>query len=130
MFFLMEVSSGQKELDFSQTAICAKCGRYGRYQVYMTFLALYLFFIPCFRWNRHYYVKMSCCDTVYEIDKELGKRIAKGEDVVLTDADLTLVQGGWNFGENSGYGRMKRCSICGYTTEEDFDFCPKCGNKL
>ncbi|MFR4404383.1 MAG: zinc-ribbon domain-containing protein [Agathobacter rectalis] len=25
---------------------------------------------------------------------------------------------------------MKRCSNCGYTTTEDFEFCPKCGRRL
>ena len=30
-----------------------------------------------------------------------------------------------------GPARMvKRCSACGYQTEEDFDFCPKCGKPL
>ena len=36
---------------------CDECGRYGRYQVYMTYMVLSLFFIPCFKWNRHYYVQ-------------------------------------------------------------------------
>ena len=25
---------------------------------------------------------------------------------------------------------LKMCSACGYTTSEDFDFCPKCGRKF
>ena len=25
---------------------------------------------------------------------------------------------------------IKRCSNCGYTTTDDFEFCPKCGRRL
>ena len=28
-----------------------------------------------------------------------------------------------------GYS-IKRCRNCGFATDEDFDFCPKCGEKL
>lgn len=30
----------------------------------------------------------------------------------------------------STYGRYKRCSSCGYETQEDFEFCPKCGQRF
>lgn len=51
MFFMMEITDGRKDLDFSQQMICNVCGRYGRYQVFMTYTVLSLFFIPCFKWN-------------------------------------------------------------------------------
>ena len=32
---------------------------------------------------------------------------------------------------NGGYGySYKRCNNCGYETAEDFEFCPKCGNRF
>ncbi|MBE7047739.1 MAG: zinc-ribbon domain-containing protein, partial [Ruminococcaceae bacterium] len=46
---------------------------------------------------------------------------ARGDDVRITDADLTIVR---------QYNQQKRCRNCGYETTEDFDFCPKCGEKL
>ena len=45
MFFMMGITDGRKDLDFSQQMICNVCGRYGRYQVFMTYTVLSLFFI-------------------------------------------------------------------------------------
>ena len=124
MFFIMGISDGRKELDFSQMMICNLCGKYGRYQVFMTYTVLSLFFIPCCKWNKHYYVRTSCCNAVYELDPELGKRIAHGESVELLPEHLTRV------GKDGFSHSFKRCNHCGYETSEDFEFCPKCGNQL
>ena len=123
MFFMMGITDGRKDFDFTQTIICNLCGRYGRYQVFMTYTVLSLFFIPCFKWNRHYFVQSSCCNTIYELDPEIGKRIARGEEVEILTEHLQRV--------NSGYGySYKRCRVCGFETAEDFEFCPKCGTKF
>lgn len=124
MFFMIGLNQGRKDLSHDQLVICTQCGQYGRYQVFMTFTQLLLFFIPCFRWGRKYFVQMSCCGTVYELDPETGARIARGENVQIGPADLKILQRGHT-------PRMeKRCSACGYRTSEDFDFCPKCGTRL
>ena len=73
MFFMMAITDGRKDLKFSQMIICDVCGKYGRYQVFMTYTVLSLFFIPCFKWNRRYYVQTSCCNTIYELDPGGGK---------------------------------------------------------
>lgn len=126
MFFLIGINEDQKELTYNGSmTICGACGRYGRFIVFMTFTVLSLFFIPCFKWNRKYYVRMSCCNTVYELDPEIGKQIAKGEDVKILPEHLTLVGGGRQQGHPT-----KICMNCGFTTKEDFDFCPKCGRKF
>ncbi len=127
MFFMMGITDGRKELDYNQTEICGVCGRYGRFQVFMTYTVLSLFFIPCFKWNRHYYVQTSCCNTLYELDREIGRRIERGEDVRILPEHLQKVGNG-----RSGYryGGYKRCPNCGYETTEDFVFCPKCGTRL
>ena len=83
-----------------------------------------MFFIPCFKWNKHYYVQTSCCNTVYELDAEVGKRIAAGEDVEILPQHLRRMN-------QQGYGySMKRCRNCGFSTTEDFEYCPKCGTRL
>ena len=122
MFFIMGMSNGEKRFDFSQTIICDVCGAYGRYEVFMTFMYLSLFFIPLFRWNKHFYVRTTCCNTLYELDPEVGRRIARGENVQITERDLTRVSG-------SGR-RIRRCGHCGYATEEDFAYCPRCGSRM
>ena len=129
MFFIGGITQGTKELVYNAAAmICGRCGRYGRYQVFMTYMCLSFFFIPIFRWGRKYYVKTSCCGTVYQLDEEVGKRIAAGEDVPIREEDLTLVSEGhdapaWDV-------PVKRCSNCGYETKENFDYCPKCGKRF
>ena len=83
MFFMMGITDGRKDLDFSQQMICNVCGRYGRYQVFMTYTVLSLFFIPCFKWNKHYYVTTSCCGSMYELDSEIGKEIERESSVEI-----------------------------------------------
>ncbi len=122
----MGITEGRKDFEFLQSIICGICGRYGKYRVFMTYTVLSLFFIPCFKWNRHYYVRTSCCDTLYELDPGIGKRIARGENVEIRDEDLQRVGNG-SYGSFKTY---KTCGNCGYTTEEDFQFCPKCGREL
>ena len=123
MVFIMGITDGQKELPYDSGGmnICKSCGAYSRYTVFMTYTCLSLFFIPTFKWGKKFYVKASCCGSVFELNEEKGKAIARGEDFRITDADLTIIQ------RNS---RLKRCSSCGYETNEDFEFCPKCGNEF
>jgi hypothetical protein len=94
MFFIFGINSGQKKLSSGQLVICNICGSYGRYEVFMTYTSLSLFFIPVLKWGRRYYVTMSCCGTVYELDGEAGRRLAGGENVEISPSDLTLVKEG------------------------------------
>lgn len=123
MFFIMGITQGRKDFNFNQMVICSRCGSYGRYQVFMTYMCLSLFFLPVFKWNKQYYVQMSCCNTLYALDPAIGKRIARGEDVEILPEHLTEVQTGWR-------SRYKRCSNCGFETREDYEYCPKCGKKF
>lgn len=134
---MIGVSEGAKEFEFGQNVICAGCGRYGRYIVYMTYTVLSLFFIPCFKWNRQYFVRMSCCGKTYRLDPEVGKRIARGEEVQIRPEDLEEVSDGWQSADSENTVRwanwtnqVKTCRHCGYAADADFDYCPKCGNKL
>ncbi len=125
MFFLMGVHDQQRQLDFTQTNLCTVCGRYGRYEVFMTCMVFTLFFIPLVHWNRRYYVRTTCCGRRYELNPEVGRRIQRGERVQIRPDDLR------DMGPSGGYGysggRIRRCAYCGYTTTEDFAYCPKCG---
>ena len=48
-------------------------------------------------------------------------RIAKGEDVEILPQHLYRTQ-------NQGYNySVKQCRSCGFTTTEDYEYCPKCG---
>lgn len=129
MFFICGITQGTKELACqAEMFVCGRCGRYGRYQVFMTYMCLSLFFIPVLKWNRRYYVKTSCCETVYELDPETGKRLARGEQVPIMPGNLTLVSDGHQ--APAWQVPLKRCRVCGYETREDFEYCPKCGQKF
>ena len=77
------------------------------------------------------FVEMSCCGAVYELDPEVGKRLLRGEEVEITERDLTLRQDGngnpWT-GSDASH-RHKVCPSCGFETDEDFSYCPKCGKR-
>lgn len=123
MFFIAGISNKEKKLDFNQTIICTQCGKYGRYEVIMEYMYLSLFFIPILKWNRKFYVKSSCCQSVYLIDKELGVQIDRGENIVLKEQDLRLV-------EKGQFYFVKKCPSCGFQTQDDFQYCPKCASEL
>ena len=123
MFFMMGITQGRKDFEYNQTVICDRCGTYGRYQVFMTYMCLSLFFIPCFKWNKQYYVQSACCNTIYSLDPEIGRQIARGADIEILPQHLTQVQAGYR----SCY---KGCINCGFETQEDFEFCPKCGRRF
>lgn len=121
MFFIMGISQGQKKLNFDQTVVCGNCGRYGHLSVYVVYSYFSLFFIPLFKWGRQYYVRTSCCDTTAAIDAGLGRKIERGEVASLPEDIIP---------DNDRYRSRKRCGTCGFETEEEFDFCPKCGERL
>jgi len=132
MFFILGIDQKQKELTAQGPVICSDCGRYARYQVYMTYMCLSLFFIPVLKWGRKYYVETSCCHSLYELDAEVGNALRRGEDTEIRQEHLTRLRSG-----KASYGstytnpaRSRRCPGCGYETEEDFAFCPKCGGRL
>ena len=123
-YYVLGSTAGRQDFGFHQQIICDICRRYGRFQVFMTYTVLSLFFIPCFKWNKHYYVQTSCCNTVYELDAEIGKRIAAGEDMEILPQHLRQMN-------QQGYGyTMRHCRNCGFSTTEDFEYCPKCGTRL
>lgn len=123
MFLIMGVSNGEKLLNYNQNLICPHCGRLTNITVYMTYMSFYLFFIPIFKWNRKYYIRTNCCGADAELDPNVGKAIARGEDVYIKAENLY-------FYDSYSYNMPKCCSKCGYTTMEDFQFCPKCGNRM
>ena len=119
----MGINQGRKDFEYDQMIICNNCSSYGRYQVFMTYMCLSFFFIPFFKWNKQYYVQSTCCNTVYALDSEIGKQIARGKNVEILPKHLTQVHAGYR-------SRYKRCNNCGFETQEDFKFCPKCGMRF
>lgn len=135
MFFIFGVNSDRKEIGSFGPVICGCCGRYGRYQVYMTYMCLSLFFIPVLKWGRKYYAETSCCQSLYELDPQAGRRLQRGEQTEIRPEELTLIRRGGSSSGNAWQGWtdqpvVRYCPACGYETEEDFEYCPRCGRKL
>ena len=69
--------------------------------------------------------------TVYELNPETGRKLVRGEQLQIRQEDLTMVQAGrreqWR---PESQKRRRSCGNCGYETEEDFSYCPKCGGRL
>lgn len=120
MFFIFGISSKQKAIDFTQTIICPSCESYGRLELFMTYSFASLFFIPIFKWNKKYYIKTSCCGSLYLIENDLGKAIERGEANKINESDMHPIS----------INRSWSCSNCSYTIEDNFEYCPKCGEKL
>ena len=128
--FMMGITDGRKDFDFNRSLPAMNVAGMAGIGVYDIHGAVTVF-IPCFKWNRHYYVQTTCCNTLYELDPEIGRRIARGEDVEILPQHLQRVNPQYGYGFENGSGNtIKRCSNCGYTTTEDFEFCPKCGRRL
>lgn len=123
MFFIMGISTGQRKLDFDQVVVCPYCGQYGHVQILEIYTCLSLFFIPVFKWNKHYVIQMSCCGATRDLAQETGREIAKGRCMQVTQDSLPFRTEEFTTGK-------KYCRKCGYETEEAFDFCPKCGESL
>ena len=121
MIFIGGASSKQERLDFRQSVLCPQCGRYGSLEVYMEYMCFSVFFIPVAKWNKKFFVRSTCCGSLYSISDELGSRILRGENVVLSEQDLHLAHGG---------AFIPRCPRCGYEIQGDYRFCPNCGNPL
>lgn len=122
MFFIGGISNGEKKLDYIQNTICSKCGKFSRMEVYMTYMCFSLFFIPIFKWNRKYFVKYTCCNSIYILDNEIGRKIYHKENTSISENDLHPL--------DNNLITTNRCNNCGYICENDFEYCPKCGQKL
>ncbi|MBQ2309360.1 MAG: zinc ribbon domain-containing protein [Erysipelotrichales bacterium] len=120
MFLIMTVTEKSEQLDFHQVTECENCGRVGAVEVFMIYRCFCLFFLPVWKFDRRYYAKMNCCGAAREIPRETGEAIRRGEEVFLDPAMFRSLP----------VSHYKECPVCGYRTEEDFDYCPKCGNPL
>jgi len=121
MFFIMGVDPRHKQLQYNNSVfICDRCGQYGRYEVFMTYMCFSLFFIPIFKWKKQYFVRTTCCGGRYELDENIGYAIAHGREVQIRPEHLRPIGG-------TTQRNYKRCSYCGFSTTEDFRFCPSCG---
>lgn len=126
MFFVgvFGIENKQKEIKYLNNIPCRKCDKGSGGKLIKTFSFFHFFFIPLFKWNEKYFVICNDCSLLYEIPKEKGKEIEKGENSDISYWDLRPVETGYN------YSATNICGHCGKVVEADFEYCPYCGTKI
>lgn len=124
MFFILGVESKEKVIKTIRNIICKGCGQMSSYDLLLTYSFLHLFFIPIFKWNKKYYLRSRCCNSIFEISKETFDRMnnQQGEYININDFELKEV-----YNPNNG---TAVCSSCGKRVDSGFEYCPHCGSKL
>lgn len=125
MFFIgiMGVESKQKEIKTIPNLICKACGKLTSYSLVKTYNCFQLFFIPIFNWGQKYILISKCCGSIFELTKEQGEDIEKGNEFIFDDLKMTIV-------EDNACKTNILCHNCGKSIEARFEFCPHCGAKL
>lgn len=128
MFFIIGTYPKEKILPYEYNHLkIHSCGKYVKIEIIKVSYVLALFFIPIFNFNVKYYARFTCCNKTYEIDKETGKKIERGENPPLEfdfekNTEETII--------DVNYTEEKICPFCEKELKEDFEYCPYCGKKL
>lgn len=126
MFFIAGVYPKRQELDYCEPIMCDCCSKYGRYEAFMEYNVFSLFFIPLIKFSKKFYVRTTCCESIYLIiNKEKALMLEKGQgsSVFLKQEDMQLIIKGVACGDGI-------CSNCGYHVNNEHKYCPNCGNLL
>jgi hypothetical protein len=97
VFFIAGINQKREQLDYYEPILCSSCIKYGRYEAYMEYSVFSLFFIPLFKFNKKYYVRTTCCNSLYIItNKEKGLMMERGQghNVFLKVKDIKLLSKG------------------------------------
>lgn len=122
MIFLFGINTKRENLDFRNINVCQVCGAYGGYEAFVEYNVFSIFFIPIIKWGRKYFLKSTCCGSVFSISEEIGRDIESGIKNSISDEDMTLIY--------ASHKVEKTCGNCGNRVDSSFDYCPKCGSKL
>ena len=123
MFFIgiFGIEDGRKEVIKINNIVCPDCGRkYSAATLWFSYTFFHFFFIPLFKWNKKYFVRMDCCGAVWECGGEAAEEVRRTGRVDFSKC-------GKRGGERSA-GR--RCPGCGSAVAPGFSYCPHCGGKL
>jgi hypothetical protein len=119
------IEEKEKEIKDFSNVICPNCGRLARAVLYMQYTCFHFFFIPLFKWNRRYYLKLRCCDAVYEAPSDYVQELKDSSFVDFTR--MQKVSGGFG-GTYDDF--FKTCAFCGKTFDKSFSYCPHCGKHV
>lgn len=121
MIFLIDIKTRTKLLNYKKVIVCPSCKKLTRIDIFVSYNQFRFFLIPIFNWNKKYFAKMRCCNTIYNIDKEIGKELTKGL-YELTKKDLKY--------SHSRNDKIIYCPNCGAASKKSANFCMYCGNRI
>lgn len=123
MFFIFGIYPKEKPLAYEYNRLdIHSCGRYAKIDIIMVYYTASIFFVPLFKFDKKYYARYTCCGKTYELDKNIGKSIERGENPPLNFDDGKKV--------DMDYQEVHICTRCHRKLEEDFEYCPYCGEKI
>ena len=122
MFFIISSYPKEEELFYKDNMRIHSCGGYQRTKIIMQYYVLSFFFLPIFKFKKRYFITYTCCGKSYELNKDIGREIERGNNPDIREEDYIQ--------EFSNYNSSNKCPYCGYELSSDFDFCPKCGRKI
>ena len=127
MFFIgiFGIDNKFKEIKVLNNFSCKNCNISNGASLVKYYTFFHFFFIPLFKWNEEYYVICNGCKSSFSISKEKGKELERGGDVEVTYWDLKEVNNNYE-----SYYIVKRCSRCNREVEDNFEYCPYCGEKI
>ena len=122
MFFIGIFGTDAKVVPVGQIpeVSCPVCGRTVTFNVCRRYSYFHAFFIPLFKFGSIYLATCPSCASVFELDPELGKRLAHGEQISVGKENLRLLKS----------NLVPRCPACGAPQVEGSLFCNRCGAKL
>ncbi|WP_300348507.1 zinc ribbon domain-containing protein [Clostridium sp.] len=129
MFFIgiFGIENKQKEIKKLENIECSNCEVKTRGALIKSYEYFHIFFIPIFKWNEKYFVMCKRCNSVYEVSKEKGKLLEKGENIDVRAEDMVLLKKGKSYGRKA---LKKYCPNCGEVLDGEYKYCPYCGVEI
>lgn len=124
MFLFFSLEKKQYSLPFDQAPLYhGHCASQGEMEVFYIGTLLRVFFIPIFTFKKRYFVRMTCCGEVYELEPGLGKKVRRRKIQSLALEDLIDLNDYRQLGQ-------RECPSCGYIVKSRDRFCSQCGSPL
>ncbi len=121
MFFIIGVNNASKQIGNISNVICPSCGAYTNMQITVMYMVLSIFFIPVFKWHRHYFATSYCCGNEFEIDTQEGKAFEQGK---ISQIDTKHMY------KTDDYFHIRACPYCGAELPNGANYCYMCGKPL
>lgn len=122
MFFIgvFGIEDRQKEIMKINDIVCPGCGRYAAAALVFSYTFFHFFFIPLFKWNKTWFVRLHCCKAVYECGGEAAEEIRRTGKI-----DFSKCQK-----RHGAHDGGRHCPHCGSQVSSGFSYCPYCGKEL